>query len=93
MELNPFESERRMSNAHNALVFALLVVAPTADLKTLWQGVRIDHQRMVAGHRQRIFQGLEYPLAVMCNRRGFAVYDARGSDDLGPIGRRHGLMS
>ena len=36
---------------------------------------RVNHQRVIAGHRQGIIQPLKHPFAVMLDKRGFAMHD------------------
>ena len=73
MKLHSVDGQLAMPQAHDLLFGGL-----RGDLQTIWDGVTLDNQRVVAGRRERIRQVGEDTVVVMLNRRGLAVHEPIG---------------
>lgn len=69
MKLHALEIPFAVTDPHN-----LTAGAAGSDVKLGRERRRVNHQRVIAGHRQGIIQPLKHPFAVMLDKRGFAMH-------------------
>ncbi len=65
MKLHALEIPFAVTDPHN-----LTAGAAGSDVKLGRERRRVNHQRVIAGHRQGIIQPLKHPFAVMLDKRG-----------------------
>src|SRR5579885_201976 len=76
MELHALDAKRAMAEAHD-LVFR----CASADFEAFGHRIPFDDQRMVAHRVERTWNRFEDGLAVVEDRRGLAMHQARCADD------------
>src|SRR5690606_3983954 len=74
MELHPFDIECLVAQAHDLVHAAVVMLRPGSDLKTVWQRLFFNDQRMVTRRGKRTRQAAEHTLAFVIDRRGLAVH-------------------
>ena len=83
MELHAEQREPLVADAHD-LAAAVRRVAPGADLELVGKRVGLDHQAVVAGGGERVFQAFVQVAVVVVDLVGLAVHQPAGADDLRP---------
>ena len=59
-------------------------IAPGANLELFAERVGLDHETVISGSLERVFQALVQPPLVVINHVGLAVHQPAGTDDGGP---------
>src|SRR6185437_6491014 len=95
VELDAFDGQGLVAEAHDGAGVGCAAAGGHAcgDLEFLWDRVFADDQRVVtrAGHGLR--EVAEDAAIIVLDRRGLAVHELGGTDDLGTEGRADGLMA
>src|SRR4051794_18125921 len=76
MKLHALQWISLVPDAHD-----LALVGPRHDLELLGQGVRLDHQAMVARGLERVGEIAIDALAIMVNPRRLSMHDPLGTHD------------
>src|SRR3989344_2319418 len=71
----------------------LPLLCPCADFKTVRKGIFFYQERVIPCCLKRVFNAFKYGLAVVVNRRGFAVHEPLCPYNLSAISIANGLMS
>ena len=69
MKLHALKIPVAVADPHN-----LSAGAAGGDDKLGRERRRVNHQRVITGHRQGIIQPLKHPFAVMLDKRGFTMH-------------------
>jgi hypothetical protein len=93
MELHAFDVECLMADAHDFIDIAFLVLRPGGHFQAVGQGRLFDHQGMITGRGERVFEPLEHADVMVVNLGGLAVHDLLGMDDVAAEGVTDALMA
>ena len=93
MKLHAFNVQGFMPDAHNFIQFARFILCPGGYFQAIGQGGLFDNKGMITGGGEGIGQAFKYALIVMINRRGFAVHNAFGMDNITAKGIAYTLMA
>lgn len=87
MELDPFDTQRLMTDSHD-LTFGGL----GGNLATLRESTSIDDKGMIARRVEGIGQRLKDGLAVVLDLRRLSMHQTRSANDFSSVGNGHRLM-
>jgi len=88
MELNSEDRMLPMLDDHDRSI-----ECPCRRGQTIWKGLRIDHQRVIASYLKLLGQTGQEPMAGVPYPGGFAMHGFFGSNDSTAEGLADGLMS
>ena len=71
----------------------LAFFGPGGDFEAIRQGLAFDDERVIAGGLERTRHAGEDALAGMMDRRGLAVHQAVGADDIAAVDLADGLVA
>ena len=77
VKLHALDRQGFVAHAHDFAVFC-----PGGDFQAIRQAFALDHQRVVAGAGHRVGQTVKHAEVQMLHRRGLAVHQLLGVDDL-----------
>ncbi|MNZ47220.1 hypothetical protein D3C78_649270 [compost metagenome] len=93
MELHPFYIQGLVPQAHDLVHRTVFKGSPGGHFQALGQGFTLDHQRVVAGHGQRVVEAVKYAQVFVENRAGLAMHDLAGPHDITAKGLANGLVA
>src|SRR5690554_5053785 len=79
MKLHPFNHQLAMSNAHDLVTTAILMLRPGSHLEAVGQISFIKNQGMIASRIERRLQTGKNTLIAMVDGRHFAMHDLTGT--------------
>ena len=88
MELDAVDGMLFVAQTHD-LVFG----GPGGDFQTIRQGLAFDDEGVVAGGLERAGESGEDAAVVVEDRRGFAVHEAIGTDNIAAVNLTNRLMA
>ena len=93
MKLNALDIQAFMPDAHDFIQIPRIILCPGSDFKAIRQGGLFDDQGMVTGGGERISKPFKRADIVMINRRGFAMHDVFGMDNIAAKAIAYALMA
>ena len=93
VELHALDIQGLVAQAHDLVHRAVLELGPGSHFQAVRQRLALDHQRVVAGHGQRLVEAGEHALVLVENRTGLAVHHLTGAHHVAAEGLTNALVT